>query len=152
MTADSCVLQVEGRPDTSALALASLKKLEVVRGQKSHWLEGAALGTMVGMVFDYIVSYPAALLGTECAAEIRDCCVATTGSLIGGGLRFLIGADLGPRHKRDRWEPVPLDRLRVGSMPERWRARGLVIDHLLIERGDHGAVRNPGVVPPRHTA
>ncbi len=114
LTADSCVLKIEGRADTTAIALASLTKLEVRRGQRSHWLEGAAIGVVAGMVVGYTFSYP---LGAACTAEVYDRCIATGGSLIGGVLGFLIGADLGRKYKGDRWQRVPLDRLRVGLGP-----------------------------------
>ena len=44
---------------------------------------------------------------------------AAGGALVGGALFGVIGAGIGTFIKTDRWEEVPLDRLRVSFGPKR---------------------------------
>lgn len=111
LTPDTFVLEIEGRSQPLALPLASLETLQVSRGRKSHWPEGAVIGALAGAGIGTIVSYR---FGFGCVAKIANRCVATGGWILGGLLGLLIGADIGASIKSDRWETVPLDQVRVG--------------------------------------
>ncbi|MCH7717632.1 MAG: hypothetical protein IH876_16010 [Gemmatimonadetes bacterium] len=121
LTADSVVLRI-GEPATQlAVSLASVKRLEVVRGRKSNAATGAGIGLVVGMVAGAVIGYASY---EECEGF---CMFAPAGrgetavfgaALFGlGGIVF--GALIGASSKTDRWEEVPLDRLRVSLGPQR---------------------------------
>lgn len=92
------------RLDVVDVPLSSISKLEVVTGRRGHWLEGAGIGFLLGVVTG--------------AASGDDPSNAYFGYSAGekaaiGGLSFgLIGAGIGALIKSDKWAEVPLDRVR----------------------------------------
>lgn len=107
---DSLLLDVSGGPRLP-VSLASIASLEVSRGRKSKLVTGAVVGLGVG------TAATAAFLGMFCndpdtlceADEVWRAFVlialptSAAGALIGAAVRV------------ERWEPVPLARLRTGS-------------------------------------
>ena len=121
LTADSVVLRI-GEPATQlAVSLASVNRLEVVRGRKSNVGTGAGIGLVVGMVAGAVFGY----------ASFEECvsfCIgpdidrgenAVLGAAIFGLGGTVFGALIGASSKTERWEEVPLDRLRVSLGPQR---------------------------------
>ena len=122
VSADTFVLEVEGRADPLALPLVSLTKFEVSRGQKSRVGKGALIGGVVGAL---IVGGVLGGLSIELCMTIREqnfvgnCwlnvpILAGLGGAVGAGVGAGIGAASGPA---DRWETVPLDRISVSLRP-----------------------------------
>lgn len=112
--ADTCVLEVEGRAEQLALPLTSLTRLEVSRGQSSMWAQGMGIGFLLGATLGAVVGLTAAEswdVGGEAAA-------AALAGLIGVPGAF-VGLAVGASTKKERWESVPLDRLRVSMVPRR---------------------------------
>ena len=117
LTADSLVM------DTVRLPLHSVTRIAVHR--RSHPWEGAFIGLLVGGI-------GGAAFGSasyeECVPEgWFDCMLApqsegqaaVLGGILGGSFGAAFGAVLGAGIKTDRWEEVPLDRLRVSFAPKR---------------------------------
>jgi hypothetical protein len=119
--ADSLVVETKGH--TLTVPLDSVTKLDVVRGQKSRAGAGALIGLFVGGV-------AGAFIGS---ASEKDCAqglfsglcsgfsgMATAGGATAGILGGLVAwALIGRLIKTDRWQEVPLDRLRVSLGPQR---------------------------------
>jgi hypothetical protein len=110
---DTCALQVEGRADPLALPLASVIMLEV-SDQKSGIIIGAVVGGLVGGIAGAVATYASCIM--KCSPEeARDDALrrGAGGAVVGAG----IGALLGSAIKTDRWEVVPLDRIRLSLTP-----------------------------------
>lgn len=107
-----------------ALPIASLTKLDVSRDRKSRARFGMIIGFWVGAAAGAVIA--GSLENTE-DSEFPDVNPdETVGALLGGALLgglagAGLGALVGSTIKTDRWEPVPIDRLRVGVVPDRDR-------------------------------
>ncbi len=111
--ADSIVLSAEKDQSRMVILIASVTRLRVVRGQKSHWAAGVGIGFLTGFT-----------TGAVLAAQEPGGCSESQGCTIPFGLFFgaggaLIGGVIGALIKSDRWEEVPLDQLRVSFAPQR---------------------------------
>ena len=92
--------------------LASVTRLEVSRGRKSHSLEGLGLGWLVG------AGVGAAVSDCDPSSSTQDICEAVP-IAVGASVGLFIGTIFGALIKTERWEDVPLDRLRVSFAPQR---------------------------------
>ena len=101
---------------TMRCPLSDVTRLDVHKGRESHLWFGAGLGFVTGALVG-------ATWGTSGGSDCGDldqlncqlfgaAILAAPGALIGG----LVGGFL---WKTDRWEEVPLDRLRVSFVPQR---------------------------------
>ena len=110
------------RLDTLHVPLQSVTRLDVHRGQKSKAGTGALIGAGVGAAAGVITAL------VVCAEDNRDCenagsgltaaaalVLGVGGALLGAGLGAVVGSNV----KVDRWEEIPLDRLRVSVAPQR---------------------------------
>ena len=104
--------------------LNSVTRLQQSRGRKSNTRKGALIGSLVGGAFG---AAAAAATYKECVSESwMDCFMqpesagqaAAWGGLITGLLGAGVGALIGASEKTDRWEEVPVDRLRVSFAPQ----------------------------------
>ncbi len=91
------------------LSPQQMEKLEVVRGRRSHWREGAVIGFVPGALF-------MGLLVVALDDCYRDC--ENTGrvvgfGLMGGAITGGLGALVGLAVKTDRWAPVATGRPKV---------------------------------------
>jgi hypothetical protein len=119
LSPDSFVIRVEDRAERLAIPLASLKKLEVRRGRKSHWVRGALVGLAFGAAMGSVAFH--GLFGRDCAVGSQEWCWVQARTLLGAVMGTGIGAGVGASITSERWEAVPLDELRVGlgSRPAR---------------------------------
>ncbi len=122
LTADSVVLTIGESATQLAVPLASVNRLEVVRGQKSNVGTGAGIGLVVGMVAGAVWGYAIVDECDFCKNESgiggREESVVLGALILGlGGTVF--GALIGASSKTDRWREVPLDRLRMSLGPQR---------------------------------
>ncbi len=125
------------RGDTLVLAadstmnypLTSVTGLDVFGGRKSFGAgKGAGLGFLIGAGGGAVIG---ALFGlspdAECSfwdSSASGPCpgtLAIVGAILGGVTGTLVGVVSGALVKTDRWEEVPLDRLRVSFAPQRDR-------------------------------
>ncbi len=114
--------------DTSLVfPLASVTRLEVHRGQKTS-ASTVALYTAIGAGSGAVVTAGLVLTGCLLARLVELGCggpdeelvegVTPLGFIgIGAGVGALVGALIGATRKTDRWETVPLDRIRVSLTP-----------------------------------
>jgi hypothetical protein len=97
--------------------LRSVTQLEVHAGRRSKWGTGAVVGGVVGGAGGALA------LGLFCqgyAAPGHDCSSDMKSGFLGGALGgALLGMGIGAAITTDRWEEVPLDRLRVSVVPQR---------------------------------
>ena len=107
-------------PSPRTIPVTAMTRLQVSRGRKSHIVGGAVLGGLTGAV----VGGTVVILGTQLGCETTGGCSVDWGE--GGrwialfsviGVAF--GGGIGALVKTDRWEEVPLDRLRVSLAPQR---------------------------------
>jgi hypothetical protein len=101
-------------------ALDSVSSLEVSRGKSSQFGKGLLIGLVVGGGGGAMVGAIAGASGSFC---IDTCLDAGSGAAAGAFFGILpglvVGAVAGALTETDRWEAVPLDRLRVSYAPRR---------------------------------
>lgn len=124
MGADTCVLEVENWADPLALPLASLETLEVSRGTKSNAGTGALIGGLAGGVLGLALGVVVAAEAADEGAPqmwglVEEPYDALAVAAIGVGAGAYVGLGIGAGKRSDRWEEVPLDRLRVSLVPQR---------------------------------
>lgn len=127
ISADTCVLAVEGRAEPLTLPLASVTKLEVSRSRRSHYGKGALTGLAVGAAAGAILG--AVTFSGSCLLESQPCPVAGAAvGAVGLGLAgALVGAAVVGVTETDRWETVPLDRIRVSLTPDGLRVSASIV-------------------------
>ncbi len=112
---DTLVVDAKGRRGPLALPLAFVTGLEVSRGRKSNVGKGAGLGFLAG-------AFGGAILGLVTYEECTGFCPVDPGAggtalilaVVLGGVGAGLGAVIGAVIPSERWETVPLDRIRVG--------------------------------------
>jgi hypothetical protein len=97
------------------IRLGEIHQFEVSRGQKSRWLMGLGIGFVGGAAIGAVVGYTTDPEGNDLPPEGAAVIVGGLGAAVGGLLGTIIGSTI----KSDRWEEVPLDRLRVGIATHR---------------------------------
>ena len=104
-------LELESEATLLAIPMASVTRLEVVAGRKSGLVKGGIVGLMVGVGIG-VAKVSGCGSGDDCFdAGLWLSAPPLAGMLLGGVVGALI--------KTDRWEEVPLDRLRVSFGPQR---------------------------------
>jgi hypothetical protein len=114
---------VVDRGETLVLAISTLTRLEVSRGQKSRAGTGGIVGLVGGAAVGVLIG--TASIDADCEILSPDCDVnknlesfalaAVAGGVVGYGVGVLLGSIV----KVDRWEEVPLSWLRVRLAPGR---------------------------------
>lgn len=105
-----------------AIPLASIRKLEVTRGRKSHTVLGGAIGFAVG--FGPMFALCQAGSCGDLDDGVTTCCLEL--GVWAGTLTGVVGALLGSG-KVDQWEEMPVARLRVSIVPHRDRGIAIVV-------------------------
>jgi hypothetical protein len=110
---DTLMVRPADRMTAVAFPLASVTRLEVRFGQKSHLLLGAAIGFVAGATSLGIGS------AVVCNREDSDCAKyqTVTFTALGGFTGGAVGALLGSFIQTDRWDRIPLERMRVDFGP-----------------------------------
>jgi hypothetical protein len=128
MPADS--LTIAAGHGTIHLDRRAVTQLEISRGRRSQWLPGAGVGFLAGAGITYLVLHQ----GGSTSLCDRSANQDAIGSLECGGLTVLgglagagLGAIIGGRFRSERWQDVPIERLRVSLVPRRGVAVGLVM-------------------------
>ncbi len=99
------------------VAMGSLTKLEVSRGRKSRFLQGLGYGFLVGAVTGTVIG---AASGDDDPSQFFSMTAgekAAVGAVSLGLLGGIVGGVIGLSSPAEKWEEVPLDRLRVGPSP-----------------------------------
>src|SRR5687767_7275404 len=106
-----------GRPPVR-IPLASIERLKVARGRRSAAREGASIGGLTGAVLGGLAV--AGLAHALCEYD-STCTGSWEGYAVGMGVLGAGGAGVGALAglaiKKDRWERVPVTRVRVGVGP-----------------------------------
>jgi hypothetical protein len=104
-------LVVTAYSTTRRCPLASVTQLEVSQGKKGRVLQGLGLGFVLGA---------GAGAAAGAAADCGDVDAVCTwgGAGLGAGTGLLIGALAVAATRSERWEEVPLDRLRLQIAPQ----------------------------------
>ncbi len=115
--ADALIMESNG--NVLALPLDSVTKLEVSWGRKTNTGKGAGIGFLLGGLVGAIIGYASyeecSCLGGGVGPET----LALVGAVIGGFGGLATGVLIGSAIETDRWQEVPLDRLRVSLGPQR---------------------------------
>jgi hypothetical protein len=105
---------------SASYPLSSVTRLESDSGRKPHASEGAGIGYLVAAGGSFI-AVQGSTRGTE-ARELRKAVIVGGSSVIASVVAAIIG---GLFWESDRWDPVPLDRLRVSVVRRRDGRLGL---------------------------
>ncbi len=120
-------LLVLSNGNTLALPLDAVTRLDVSRGRKTNTGKGAEIGFLLGGVVGAVIGYASyeecvpqgprswSCIGPNFGSEGA----ALGGALLGGLGGGVVGALIGASSKTDRWQEVPLDRVRVSLGPQR---------------------------------
>ncbi|NIM51536.1 MAG: hypothetical protein GTN62_12050 [Gemmatimonadales bacterium] len=95
--------------------LASVTRLDAHQGRRGHPAQGALIGLAVGAVAGGVTGAVGCGTSWWCTTQKG----VSLGAVIGGLTGALLGTGIGALIKTDRWEQVPLDRLRVSVLPQR---------------------------------
>ncbi len=117
--ADSIVLSAEKDQSGMVILIASVTRLRVVRGQKSNWARGVLIGSAIGAAGGIATAAAFCQTGGISACSDTPAGVYGGAAAVGAAGGALIGVIIGALTKSDRWEEVPLDRLRVSFVPQR---------------------------------
>jgi hypothetical protein len=126
--ADTVTLDVAG--STTRYGLGAVSRVDVSRGHRSYWLVGAGAGLVVGTGVTFAVLNSGGSTSLCNQSENQDAmssgaCLGLTalGGLAGVGLGALIGGLV----RSERWEELPLERLRVSLRPPSGGSLGLTL-------------------------
>jgi hypothetical protein len=110
---DTLVLTIDSL--MSLLPLGVVTRLEASRGRRSNTVAGAVSGGVLlgGVVLGFGLAFDPPIGDRPTTGEVAK--GTAIGAVIGAGLGALIGSGI----KKDRWEEVPLDQLRVSVVPQR---------------------------------
>ena len=100
-------------------SLASVTRLEVRSGRQRRWGRGALIGGIVGGAFGLVGSVGYVADGCTFGCDGQEAAIFASGIAFFGIGAGIIGAGIGALIKTDRWEEVPLDRLRVNVVPQK---------------------------------
>ena len=110
-------VQAEEQASPLTISLTDVTRLEVSQGRKSHALAGLGIGFLGGVVIGAVFGGAVASDIDVCDTNEENCKIIFAAvSGFGGGL---VGLFVGAQFESDRWEEVPLDRLRVSIAPLR---------------------------------
>ncbi len=120
--ADSLVVQSNG--DTLSVPVNLVTRLDVSRGRKTNTGKGAGIGFLLGGVVGAVIGLASY---EECESQGAFSCIgdlgpgvnALGGAIIGGLVGLVAGVLIGSATETDRWQEVPLDRLRLSLGPQR---------------------------------
>ena len=112
LTSDSVAVQPAGQLNSLVVPLTSVKQIKVRRGQHSHPWRGGIVGGLIGGAVMGAAN-TGYCMGSQCVRKFANGSVA--GLVVGAS----VGAVIGSVIHTDRWEEVPLDRLRVTVAPQR---------------------------------
>jgi hypothetical protein len=113
MAADTLVVETDGR--AWHFPRASLTRVDVNRGQKSNAGRGALFGFLIGAGIGAVALGSSSLCAETLEVPAGRCALIGAGGGGVGGL--LLGTIAGALIKTDRWQEVPVDRLRVSLIP-----------------------------------
>jgi hypothetical protein len=101
------------------ISLTDVTRLEVSQGRKSNALKGLLIGSLVGVPIGAVLGFVESESSGEplCTGSTVAC--AAVGAAAVGVVGGLVGLGIGAVSKSERWEEVPLDRLRVNIVPQR---------------------------------
>jgi hypothetical protein len=118
---DTLVFQSNG--DTLSVPVNLVTRLDVCWGRKTNTGKGAGIGFLLGGLVGAVIayaSYEECEGGWSCIGpDFGPGGAALMGGLVGGAGGVLFGAIIGTAIKTDRWQEVPLDRVRVSLGPQR---------------------------------
>ena len=139
VTAPECELRGQAatfralRADTLVLGtaecpLASVTRLDVSGGQKSHALLGAGIGFAAGALVGLVhCSGDAGGFSDAGTCDLADDDLTLWVAFVSGAIGGLAGGIVGKWIKTDRWEEVPLEQLRVSPQPDGGFALGFSV-------------------------
>ncbi len=108
-------VQVDDQAAPMTISLTDVTRLEVSQGRKSNAVKGLLIGSIVGVPIGGLV----AMQFDEEGGDPGPGEYFLFGAVVGGAAFGAIGAGIGALVKTERWDDVPLDRLRVNIVPLR---------------------------------
>jgi hypothetical protein len=121
-TLSANTLAVADGPGGLLFALDSVTSIEVSSGQKRQVVRGALIGFGVGVVAGVALGKSTDVCNPPSCYRVGPSDLpdpAAVGGVAGGLFGALVGVLVGTLIKTERWEEVPLDRLRVSFAPQR---------------------------------
>ena len=115
----SGALEVQGEGGSQRFSVASVTRLDVSRGQKSHTLLGAGIGFAAGALVAVVhCSRDAGGFSDVGMCDLADDDLTLWVACVLGAIGGLAGGIAGDLIKTERWEEIPLERLRVSLAPQ----------------------------------
>ena len=118
MDADTLVLDLAGRNASLPVPVASVTSLDVSQGTTSRVISGVLIGGVIGLVVGTVV---ASTKQNEACGDYEGSWFCMSPWILAGiggpAAGALLGAGIGSQIKVERWETVPLDRIRIGLTP-----------------------------------
>ena len=111
-------LVLKSKKQSVEIHLPHVQKFEIANGKKSNIKNGAGFGFLIGAAFGALMAAAA----DDCSSSQGICfggpAIALAGGIIAGGIGSCVGAFIGFFIQTDKWEEVPIDRLRLGFSPQ----------------------------------
>jgi hypothetical protein len=109
--ADTLVVRVEGRGDSTTLRSADISRLELSRGAHTQVRKGLIVGAISGAVLGAVISYATykepdctSLYGCIDSAVEKRSTETSLGAIGGGAIGALVGAGIGALWRVENWE------------------------------------------------
>ena len=112
-------VQAEEQASPMTISLTDVTRLEVSQGRKSNALKGLLIGSIVGVPAGAVLVLLWTTRGSDNPCSDYPAACAAGGAAVVGVTGALVGLGIGALSKSERWEEVPLDRLRVSIVPLR---------------------------------
>jgi hypothetical protein len=113
--ADTIVVRVEGRGDSTTLRSADISRLELSRGAHTQVRKGLIVGAISGAVLGAVISYASykepdctSLYGCLDSGIENRGTETTLGAVAGGAIGALVGAGVGAVWRVENWEYFPI--------------------------------------------
>lgn len=122
-------ITIAAADSTLSYGLDAVTRLEVSEGYRSHWLVGAGVGFVAGAGITFLVVNGGSTSicdrsDNQDAASSGECIgLVALGGVAGAG----VGAIIGSLIRTERWQDVPVERVRVGLAPRGGVDLGLVV-------------------------
>ena len=108
---------VRGRADTLFIPRDAVMAVDVSAGKRSHWVRGAAIGGVSGMVLATVMWIADTAGDDDSFADAIDTAFYPAVALTLGGAGALVGGIIGAVARTEQWDRVPATELRWTVRP-----------------------------------
>lgn len=114
---------VQGRADTLFIPRDAVMAVDVSAGRRSHWVRGAAIGGMSGLVLATVMWIADRAENDDRFSDVLDDAFFPMVAVMLGGTGALVGGIIGAVARTEEWDRVPASDLRWTVAPVAGGAR-----------------------------